>query len=429
MDRMISMYFCLLSWWCILHANRILMVISAEPTVTAWIITPEADRKEGGRVEMRCVATNLEADHVVEWMTEDPTLTLRWGNVTLARTGRRFVFETMQTMIGQTTQMFTITDLERGDTDEYICNVHGPIAGGGYFIVATAKVNLTVLYFPNESFPICSPDGPITVDTGTQLNMRCSSEYGNSAVLMQVSQSPTGFNTHMWMITFNNDTLFASLDLTVGIGDHNAMFQCIITSTYFPGMNRSCTIGPIQVTGSPAELTTETLETEHQATVKPSFTSTSLTTETITQTLTNPTSSTIHSSAIAAAVAAGGVLLVAMAAIIVCLCNRQQGCCNKGPTTRTETQVSNVDPYVELQKSTDEGNREYMELGAKEATTSNTTRDGEANGGYVEPATVHDTPTESHAEYQAVEDDNESQEHDYDKPDPKHTEYEVVQAT
>ena len=71
------MYVVLLYVWCSLDAGGLLAVVTAQPTVSAMILTPEADRKEGGQVEMRCVATNLESNHLVEWRIEDPWTTLR----------------------------------------------------------------------------------------------------------------------------------------------------------------------------------------------------------------------------------------------------------------------------------------------------------------------------------------------------------------
>ena len=63
----------LLCVWCSLDAGRLLMVVTAQPTVSAMILTPWDDRKEGGQVDMRCTATNLESDHIVEWFTDRPT--------------------------------------------------------------------------------------------------------------------------------------------------------------------------------------------------------------------------------------------------------------------------------------------------------------------------------------------------------------------
>ena len=103
------------------------MVVTAQPTVSAMILTPWADRKEGGQVDMRCTATNLESDHIVEWITEDPRMSLTWGMSTVS-SNPRFMFTTTHPQTGTTIQDFTITDLQRDDTDEYLCTVNDPMS-------------------------------------------------------------------------------------------------------------------------------------------------------------------------------------------------------------------------------------------------------------------------------------------------------------
>ena len=100
------------------------MVVTAQPAVYAEILTPEADRKEGGQVDMRCTATNLESDYIVEWRTGNPDTTLRWGETTYQSVNGRFIFGTSVGVNTQTVvQDFTITNVQRADTDEYVCNV------------------------------------------------------------------------------------------------------------------------------------------------------------------------------------------------------------------------------------------------------------------------------------------------------------------
>ena len=121
------MYVLLVCVWCSLDAGGFLMVVTAQPTVSAEILTPEADRKEGGQVDMRCTATNLESHHIVEWRTEDPILTLRFGEFTVHNRNGRFIFDTLGVNTQTVVQDFTITNVQRADTDEYVCNVNEPV--------------------------------------------------------------------------------------------------------------------------------------------------------------------------------------------------------------------------------------------------------------------------------------------------------------
>ncbi|XP_071799910.1 uncharacterized protein [Asterias amurensis] len=148
MDGRISMYVLLVCVWCSLDAGGFLMVVTAQPTVYAEILTPEADRKEGGQVDMRCTATNLESDHIVEWRTGNPDRTLRWGESNVDNNNGRFIFDTSVGVNTRTVvQDFVITNVQRADTGQYVCSVKNPIpTGGGYNTIARSSVTLSVLY-------------------------------------------------------------------------------------------------------------------------------------------------------------------------------------------------------------------------------------------------------------------------------------------
>ncbi|XP_071800046.1 uncharacterized protein [Asterias amurensis] len=256
MDGRSSMYVLLVCVWCSLDAGGFLMVVTAQPTVYAEILTPEADRKEGGQVDMRCTATNLESHHIVEWRTQ---FTLRWGETTYQNVNGRFIFVTSGVNTQTVVQDFTITNVQRADTDEYVCNVNDPIQGGGHTIVATSSVTLSVLYFPSASFPMCSPAGPITVDAGTVLDMRCSSESSHVTVTMTINPTIETSRYTNWASVINddNDTVLRTLDLTVDDADNGVVFECLISSMYFAGMHGACQIGPITLRNTVTVPTTE----------------------------------------------------------------------------------------------------------------------------------------------------------------------------
>ena len=179
------------------------------------------------------------------------------------------MFTTTYPQTGTTIQDFTITDLQRDDTDEYLCGVNDPKSSGGSLIVATSNVSLSVYYFPIEPFPVCSPAGPITVDNGTVIYMQCSSETGNPAVMLMISSAKYN-NRYTWTTQTIDDTTVSSLELTMDVTDDGVTFECIISSVYFPDMTRYCTIGPIMVRNTiepVTELTTESTLTS----VGPSF--------------------------------------------------------------------------------------------------------------------------------------------------------------
>ncbi len=215
----------------------------AEPVVsaTAMILTPEADRNEGGLVDMRCVAMNFESDHIVEWRSKHPNATLRWNDTTLT-TNRRFMFTTTYLQTGMVVQNFTITDLQIDDYDGYVCNVKYPMMGGGHIIVATSSVMLSP-----PSYPICSPSGPIMVNTDTPLRMRCLSETGNTAVITGTHPMADP-SCYLWNSSSSGGTDTLSLNLTVTVADDGVAFNCsVLQGAGADNLNSSCIIGPINV--------------------------------------------------------------------------------------------------------------------------------------------------------------------------------------
>ncbi|XP_071796165.1 uncharacterized protein [Asterias amurensis] len=423
MGGRISMYVLLVCVWCSLDAGGFLMVVTAQPTAYAEILTPEADRKEGGQVDMRCTATNLESDHIVAWETEDPYTTLRWGQVTVNNNNGRFIFDTSVDIAFQTfVQDFIITDVQRADTDEYVCNVNDPIQGGGNTIVAESSVTLSVLYFPSASFPMCSPAGPITVDAGTELDMRCSSESSHGTVTMTINPTIQTSRYTNWTSVLNDDsdTVVRTLDLTVDDADNGVAFDCVISSMYFDGMQRTCQIGPITVRNTVTlpmtEPTTSSTSTSSTAgSTRPSTGNPTPTTEievtSTSSTESSPRSSDAASSSTPLIVAFIVVVVLAVTffviiiIIILILRDVRKNRLIKRFTSEKEPRVTQADPYMELQPTEDK-NRVYME-----------------------PTTTEETIPNQDTYYQPVEVENGSPEYDYARPEGStNTSYEAVRV-
>ncbi|XP_022090203.1 uncharacterized protein LOC110979044 [Acanthaster planci] len=335
MDCKISLRLCLLYVLFLLYVSGLVGVVGAQPTATAWIVSPERDQKIGGRVEMRCVASNLEENHTVEWRTEN--LTLRWGDTTVGGNDPRFMFETKQTGNRTITQEFNINDLQSGDDDEYVCNVKDPIASGGHKILVNITIRLRV-YSSNESFPVCSPDGPITVDARTQLHLSCASDTGSPHIDISQQTPPTVFISYQWRVLISSGLSSRSLDLIVDVSDDNLTFVCTIQSVTFygelPVHLHSCIIGPI-----------------HVVSVSPTFT-TPLSGQTTSNPLTKfPSSSTpgsdLNTSLVAGASVSGVVALVLIAFFIV-IC-RRKGHSIKSRNKKTNTNSTSNQTKVEFQ--------------------------------------------------------------------------------
>ncbi|XP_071805796.1 uncharacterized protein [Asterias amurensis] len=335
------------------------MVVTAQlqRTVAAVILTSEANRKEGGQVDMTCTATNLGAGDIVAWRTEDPEKVLIWGPNRIT-TQSRFVFNTWYTSIS-TVQNFTIMNVQRSDTDEYVCTVYQPISTGGSNAVASSRVTLSVLYFPTSSFPVCSPAGPVTVDEGTNLYLKCSSEIGNPLVAVAVTQVPAQSNSYTWASsTVGSSTIESSLTLLVNAPLDNITFDCTVTSLfYFPSMKASCTIGPINVAKT--------------ATTIGSVETTSMITST-TSIATLPITSSSNLAVIIGA-AVGGVAAILLITILIIICLRRGlfKCALFPKESKLDAGQSSAEESTEIPR---QSFNEYAGLESIQ-TTSQTTRD------------------------------------------------------
>ncbi|XP_071800044.1 uncharacterized protein [Asterias amurensis] len=420
MDGRILMYVLLVCVWCSLDAGGFLMVVTAQTTAHAEILTPEADRKEGGQVDMRCTATNLKPNHIVEWRTEDPIQTLRWGNSTVFNNNGQFIFDTSGVNTQTVVQDFTITNVQRADTDEYVCRVNDPLLIGGNTIVATSSVTLSVLYFPSASFPMCSPAGPITVHAGTELDMRCSSESSHGTVTMTINHTIQTSRYTNWASVINDDsdTVLRTLDLTVDDADNGVAFDCFISSMYFAGMARTCHIGPITVRNTltipltePTTSSTSTSSTAgstRPSTGNPTPSTGNEVTSTST-TVSSPSSSDAAPSSTPWIVAFIVVLVLAVTFfvtnIILILRDVKQKRLIKRLRSEKEPRDTQPDPYMELQPTEDK------------------------NRVYTEPTTTEETIPTQHTYYQPVEVENGSPEYDYARPEGStNTSYKAVRV-
>ncbi len=131
--------------WCSLHAGRSPLIVTAKPLMlSAEILTPEAERKEGGRVLMKCTATNFDSQHVVfEWQKDN--ITSRQGEGTVTSDPRfSFVTEYEMNNIVIIIQLI-ITGVHRDDSGMYTCNVIDTRGASGDNLAASVSVTLSLL--------------------------------------------------------------------------------------------------------------------------------------------------------------------------------------------------------------------------------------------------------------------------------------------
>ncbi|XP_033640780.1 mucin-5AC-like [Asterias rubens] len=245
--------------------------------------------------------------------------------------------------------------------------------------MATENLTLSVMYFPNESFPVCSPAGPIIILPESLLRMRCSSEIANPEVSIDVTTDQTRALT--WSSSSIDNTALLSLDLTVGVAENGLQFTCTITSpTYFQEMSRSCTIGPITVVPLTIPTTELTTEPTTESTTDPTTSSTTTPGTTLERTQAPNTDLAPFPSGIVATI----LLLLALSFIVnillVILVLRQRRLIKVLRAQGRSQSEPDPEPYMNLQPTM---NTEYIEP----VMTSTEASDQHVYCHSIEPAT------------------------------------------
>ncbi len=306
---------------------------------------------------------------------------------------RRFIYTTSYPDRDTVVQDLTITDLQTDDSGLFFCNVYRPATPYYYMCIERSRVEdssrvvLSVKVSP-PSYPVCSPSGPITVDTETELPMRCLSETRNPAVIAG-THPITDPSSYPWTSSSVDGTVTLSLNLTVTVVDDGVAFLCSVTNGTGGSdtVTRPCIIGPINVTISGVEDATNEITSIEPETTPTTF---------------NICQPPPCSQWIVAFVVTSVLFSVSIIVIIRCAFQIFKMRRLIKSLTRTEaSQIPKADPYMELQPTEDK-NRVYME-----------------------PTTATTTTQDTH--YEPVEVKTDSPEYDYARPEGStNTSYKAV---
>ncbi|XP_071806050.1 uncharacterized protein [Asterias amurensis] len=231
-QRCMFVHLLLLCVWCI---DTKFQGANAQ-NVTISKVQPIDDPAEGGYVDLRCNATNLTPGDSIEWSR------LYMHAEVIIRPS----FETPQyTQYTETSseqslvQRFKINILTRDDTGLYYCKVKNSDGT----VEETASIYVTVRYSPSAEYPLCSPNGPLTVQEGTTQQFHCTTERGSPLVRMLILKNGSVISPESLL---GNATTFTKSHTFTFTGDDNGTsVKCKIIS--FP-LQRNCTFGPITVT-------------------------------------------------------------------------------------------------------------------------------------------------------------------------------------
>ena len=228
-----------------------LLTISEAANTRVQVTTPISPVTVGGVVAINCEVWNMQEEYNIKlfrvYGRQSEEITS--GN-TYMRSSSLWnrVFLSIRSYPGGSTVYFmTIVDVELDDKGKYLCAVYS--VQDGLTELARDSIKLTVYSFPSKAYPECtSVPNRKSLNAGESLRLTCSSEKSHPFVELKWSGSTSSGHFVSHNISSENNVAF-QVTVTAERLHHGTMFICTMRSPGFPERERSCSVGPIKVTG------------------------------------------------------------------------------------------------------------------------------------------------------------------------------------
>ena len=231
--------------------SYIALASSSETRLSAT--SPLNPVEEGGILSLHCQVWALQGLHEVTITRKVDRFVdrLSMDDIVLAESDNIFL-AVRQLNDGSSVYFLTIMDAAINDKGTYTCKI---VNKEDNSIVSSESVEFGITHFPGDSDPICSPNEPLSVMEGDEIELMCSSQKANPAVLFSWIRSGKELNA---METEEIDgRLYSTLRYRPSLKDEGVIFQCKITSPAFPQSVQTCHIGPLRVQRNPNSVVTD----------------------------------------------------------------------------------------------------------------------------------------------------------------------------
>lgn len=207
--------------------------------------------EEGGVCALHCQVWNLEQGHTVEiYRTyETHNKRLSWDEF-LGNVDDRWFLATRQLTDGSLVFFLSMTDTTRADKGNYSCKVITTFPS--LQEIAADSIHVDVLYSPEDSDPVCSPDfdTPRVIFEGSRTTINCSSEAGNPVVKLRWSKSGKDITDYS-ATSLSGGRAHSQLTFIASRKDNGVVFLCKIENNYGVDEERTCHVGPFTVLPNP----------------------------------------------------------------------------------------------------------------------------------------------------------------------------------
>ena len=212
--------------------------LSQEPTLN---VGPVTAKYEGESLELICEVQNLNGS-AVAWLK---------GTNPITSNQERYIQTANETTA---TYTLTILNLTREvDTAIHHCAVYTSQTLTD--LVKQVSTEVIVYYFPDDTYPVCNPNGQTVITEGLSAMFHCESDPGELPVVVAWSRSDMQMIEEDITTGDENGMRFAKYTFVPTKNDIDISVSCTISSNaIFPGKTSTCTVGPLVVQYRPSDV-------------------------------------------------------------------------------------------------------------------------------------------------------------------------------
>lgn len=230
--------------WTLLYLATI---IAAETRVE--VSSPINPVPDGGIYSLSCRVWDLQSTlHEVTIQNTSKGITQRLSvdKEVLTSTSERVFLAVRQMKDGSVIYFLSIMQVSRQDEGKYSCKIVTKSEAASTLVDMASDV-LRVQYFPAEPDPLCTPSDSMTLHAGQAVAFNCSTATAFPSVTMEWVRSGSRVDQRNMRIIKRGSRQDSILTIVPSSSDKDTVFICQVTSPAFPGLIRSCHVGPFHV--------------------------------------------------------------------------------------------------------------------------------------------------------------------------------------
>ena len=246
-----------MAWLLVITVAVCLLVVdlsAGQPMITT---RPQSiDTTQGANVTFPCGVSNLVGNQYVAWYTGGGMPITDYGTVILT-SGRPYKVEVGPSDDGEVYFNLMLNNIQNTEQPTFRCRILEPERGdtGIPTEIDVTSVRLTIEYFPAEEYPTCTPTGNLTLIEGKEREFICESELGRPSVDIAWKRGDIPLTEPVPRVSWDTETISLIYNFEGNRADQGAVFKCrIINEVEFPGMERICISGSLNVLYPPDDV-------------------------------------------------------------------------------------------------------------------------------------------------------------------------------